>query len=41
MDRYNVEKAIITTINRSKYHKRQKEVISKAGKEDKITKFMD
>ena len=41
MDRFNVEKAIITTINRSKYHKRQKEVISQAGKEDKITKFID
>ena len=38
MDRFNVEKAIITTINRSKYHHKQKEVISQG---DNITKFMD
>ena len=41
MDRFNVEKAIITTINRSKYHHKQKEVISQASKGNEITKFMD
>jgi len=38
MDRFNVEKAIITTINRSKYHHKQKEVVSQG---DNISKFMD
>ena len=40
MDQYNVEKAIITTINRTKYHERQKEVASTISEGDKITKFM-
>ncbi len=38
MDRFNVEKAIITTINRSKYHQKQKEVISQGSN---VTKFME
>jgi len=41
MDRFNVEKAIITTINRTKYHNRQKEVASKLDERDKAVKFMD
>ncbi|MHA1932417.1 MAG: amidohydrolase family protein [Promethearchaeota archaeon] len=41
MDRFNVEKAIITTINRSKYHKKQKEVVSQVSKGNEVTKFMD
>ena len=41
MDRFNVEKAIITTINRSRYHTKQKEITSQADKGDEITKFMD
>jgi len=38
MDRFNVEKAIITTINRLKYHHKQKEAISQGNN---VTKFMD
>ncbi len=41
MDRFNVEKAIITTINRTKYHNNQKELSSKSSKGDKIKDFMD
>lgn len=41
MDRFNVEKAIITTINRTKYYKKQKEVTSTLGEEDNISKFRD
>jgi predicted TIM-barrel fold metal-dependent hydrolase len=40
MDRFNVQKAIITTIDRTKHHKTQKEVASQVG-EDNISKFMD
>ncbi|MFW9822010.1 MAG: amidohydrolase family protein [Candidatus Thorarchaeota archaeon] len=41
MDRFNVEKAIITTINRSKYLDRQKEVASQISNGQQISKFMD
>ena len=41
MDKYNVEKAIITTINRSKYHSKQKEAISEKNNGNQISKFMD
>ncbi len=41
MDRFNVEKAIITTINRTKYYKKQQEVTSTLGEEDNISKFRD
>ncbi|MFW9874076.1 MAG: amidohydrolase family protein [Candidatus Thorarchaeota archaeon] len=40
MDEYNVEKAILTTINRTRYHERQKEVASTINNRDKITEFM-
>ena len=39
MDYYNVEKAIITTINRTKYYTKQKETASTSGKDNKITKI--
>ncbi len=41
MDRYNVEKAIITTINRTKYYGKQKEEASKMKEGDKMAKFLD
>ncbi|MFX1457206.1 MAG: amidohydrolase family protein [Promethearchaeota archaeon] len=41
MDRFNVEKAIITTINRSRYHDKQKEVASQISNGQQISKFMD
>ena len=41
MNRFNVEKAIITTINRTKYHNRQKEITSNNDKEFKVADFMD
>ncbi len=41
MDRFNVEKAIITTINRSKYHIKQKEAVSQVDKGNEINIFMD
>ncbi len=41
MDRFNVEKAIITTINRTKYHDSRQEFASKLGKGDEIAKFMN
>ncbi|MFW9785488.1 MAG: amidohydrolase family protein [Candidatus Heimdallarchaeota archaeon] len=41
MDRYNVEKAIITTINRTKYHRVQREVASNEEESSKLNKFMD
>ncbi|MHA2182906.1 MAG: amidohydrolase family protein [Promethearchaeota archaeon] len=41
MDRFNVEKAIITTINRSKYHTKQKEFTSQTSQGDDVNKFMD
>jgi len=41
MDHHNVEKAIITTINRTKYYNKQKEAASTLGEEDNANKFMD
>ncbi|MCK4370328.1 MAG: hypothetical protein KAW03_04620, partial [Candidatus Lokiarchaeota archaeon] len=41
MDRYNVERAIITTINRTKYYGKQKEEASKMKEGDKMAKFLD
>lgn len=41
MDRFNVEKAIITTINRTRVHENQREVTSKMRETDQITKFMN
>ncbi len=41
MDRYNVEKAIITTINRTKYYGKQKEAATKKSERDKMSKFLD
>lgn len=40
MDRFNVEKAIITTINRTKYHNRQREAVSRAREGENVTEFM-
>ncbi len=40
MDRFNVEKAIITTINRTKIHHKQKEDASDYDGKDKMTKFL-
>ncbi|MFX1376560.1 MAG: amidohydrolase family protein [Promethearchaeota archaeon] len=40
MDQYNVEKAIITTINRTRYYEKQKELAFSNRESDKITKFM-
>jgi predicted TIM-barrel fold metal-dependent hydrolase len=41
MDRYNVEKAIITTINRAKYHDKQKEYASIMDDQLKFTEYID
>ena len=41
MDQYNVEKAIITTINRAKYHSKQKEFASNIDENDKFTKYLN
>ncbi|GAG28243.1 unnamed protein product, partial [marine sediment metagenome] len=41
MDRFNVEKAIITTINRAKLHEKQKQNASKVEQVNKIQRFMD
>ncbi|MFX1590976.1 MAG: amidohydrolase family protein [Promethearchaeota archaeon] len=41
MDHYNVEKAIITTINRAKYHSKQREKASNMDEGNKMTKFLD
>ncbi|MFW9878965.1 MAG: amidohydrolase family protein [Candidatus Thorarchaeota archaeon] len=40
MNQYNVEKAIITTINRTRYNDAQKEVTSSTTEGDMVTKFM-
>ena len=40
MDHYNVKKAIITTINRTRYHEKQKEIASTINEGDKTTKFL-
>ncbi len=41
MDHYNVEKAIITTINRAKYHQKQKEYAGKIDEKNSLTKYLD
>lgn len=41
MDHYNVEKAIITTINRTRYYDKQKEFLSTNNEKNNVTKFMD
>ncbi|MFW9818719.1 MAG: amidohydrolase family protein [Candidatus Thorarchaeota archaeon] len=41
MDYYNVEKAIITTINRAKYHQKQKEYASKIDEQDNFSKYLN
>ncbi len=41
MDQYNVEKAILTTINRAKIHKSQKDIASDSGEKDKMTKLLE
>ncbi|MFX0105531.1 MAG: amidohydrolase family protein [Candidatus Hodarchaeota archaeon] len=41
MDHYNVEKAIITTINRTKFHNKQREKASNMEEGDKMAKFLD
>ncbi|MFX0007577.1 MAG: amidohydrolase family protein [Candidatus Hermodarchaeota archaeon] len=41
MDHYNVEKAIITTINRAKYHQKQKEYASKIDGRDNFNTYLD
>ncbi len=41
MDHYNVEKAIITTINRVKYHSKQKEYASNTETPIDFTKYLD
>lgn len=41
MDHYNVEKAIITTINRTKYHSKQRENASSMDERGKMAKFLD
>ena len=41
MDHYNVEKAIITTINRAKYHDKQKEYASTIEKNDKFSEYLN
>ncbi|MFX1567443.1 MAG: amidohydrolase family protein [Promethearchaeota archaeon] len=41
MDHYNVEKAIITTINRVKYHSKQKEYASDSKEEINFSKYLD
>jgi len=39
MDRFKVRKAIITTINRTKYYKKHKEIASETNREKKIAQF--
>ncbi len=41
MDKFNVQKGILTTINRTKYYKKQKEVVSETYKGNKITQFKE
>ncbi len=41
MDYYNVEKAIITTINRAKYHDKQKEYASKINLEENLSQYLN
>lgn len=41
MDHHNVEKAIITTINRAKFHNKQKEYASNIDDRDDLSKYLD
>ncbi len=41
MDQYNVEKAILTTINRAKIHKNQKDIASDSEGKDKMIKLLE
>ena len=41
MDHHNVEKAIITTINRAKFHNKQKEYASNMDDRDDLSKYLD
>jgi predicted TIM-barrel fold metal-dependent hydrolase len=41
MDHHNVEKAIITTINRAKYHQKQKEYASSLDNQDNFSKYLN
>ncbi|MHA1913598.1 MAG: amidohydrolase family protein [Promethearchaeota archaeon] len=41
MDRFKVDKAIITTINRAKYHTKQKELSTEIEEGDRISKFKE
>ncbi|MFX1409826.1 MAG: amidohydrolase family protein [Promethearchaeota archaeon] len=41
MDRFNVEKAVITTINRTKFHKNQNDPPANADDRDDMTKFLE
>lgn len=41
MDHHNVEKAIITTINRAKFHNKQKEYASSIDDRDDLSKYLD
>ena len=41
MDYYNVQKAILTTINRVKIHKRQKDIASDSEGKDKMIKLLE
>ncbi len=41
MDQYNVQKAILTTINRAKIHKSQKDIASDSEGKDKMIKLLE
>ena len=41
MDQYNVQKAILTTINRAKIHKRQKDIALDSEGKDKMIKLLE
>ncbi|MFX0039359.1 MAG: amidohydrolase family protein [Promethearchaeota archaeon] len=41
MDHHNVEKAIITTINRAKYHNKQKEYASDVDEPENLSKYLE
>ncbi|MFX0030805.1 MAG: amidohydrolase family protein [Candidatus Hermodarchaeota archaeon] len=41
MDNYNVEKAIITTINRTRFDDKQKELVSTSNEKDNVSQFLD
>ncbi|MFX0144912.1 MAG: amidohydrolase family protein [Candidatus Hodarchaeota archaeon] len=41
MDHHNVEKAIITTINRAKYHNKQKEYAADVDEPENLSKYLE